>query len=131
MKHVKKSEDFLVSQKSRNDFSRCPSCQEGTLTEVNDILNEIDGYIFIIKGKRCSSCGIEFMNEKEGQQMISVAKRLGVWGHPLKLHRKLSKSARGTILRIPIDIEENMGLKGTEDIAISKIGDRKLLIEIE
>lgn len=110
---------------------KCPNCQQGILTEVNDILNEIDGYIFIIKGKRCSSCNIEFMNEKEGQQMISVAKRLGVWGHPLKLHRKLSRSARGTVLRIPTDIEENMELKGTEEVAISKIGNRKLLIEIE
>ncbi len=109
---------------------KCPHCPQGTLTEVNDILNEIDGYIFIIKGKRCSSCGIEFMNENEGQQMISVAKRLGVWGHPLKLHRKLSRSARGTMLRIPSDIEENMGIKGTEEVAISKIGERKLLVEI-
>ena len=110
---------------------KCPVCEQNDVQEVNDILHELDSYIFIAKGKRCLSCGNEFIDEKEGQQMITVAKRLGVWGHPLKLHRKLSKSARGTVLRIPTDIEENLNLKGTEDVAISKIGDRKILIEIE
>ena len=110
---------------------RCPICEQGILREVNDLMNELDGYIFVVKGKRCSSCSEEFLDEKEGQQMMTTAKRLGVWGQPLKLHRKLSKSARGTVLRIPSDIEDNLGLKGTEQVAISKIGDRKLLVEIE
>lgn len=110
---------------------KCPTCEQRTLMEVNDVVNDVDGYIFIMKGKRCSSCGEEFMDEREGQQMIQVAKRFGVWGNSLKLHRKLSKSARGTVLRIPSDIEENLRLKGTEGVAISKIGERKLLIEIE
>ncbi len=110
---------------------KCPICEQGTLREVNDIVNDLDSYMFIIKGKRCSSCGGEFMDEKEGQNMIQIAKRFGVWGNSLKLHRKLSKSARGTVLRIPSDIEENMELKGTEGVAISKIGDKKLLVEIE
>lgn len=109
---------------------RCPSCEKGNLIQVEDIANEVDSYIFIVKGKRCPACGIEFIDEHEGQRMITIARRLGVWGHPLKLHRKLSQSARGTILRIPSDIEENLGIKGTEEVFISKIGDKRLLVEI-
>ena len=110
---------------------KCPSCETENLVEVDDIANELDSYILITKGKRCTSCGMEFIAEKEGQRMITLARKLGVWGNPLKLHRKLSQSARGTILRIPTDIEHNLGLKGTEEVLISKIGDKKILIEIE
>ncbi len=63
--------------------------------------------------------------------MIRQARKLCVWGTQLKLHRKLSKSARGTVLRIPSDIEKELKLKGTEEILISKIGTNKLLIEID
>ncbi len=108
----------------------CPVCEKGNLIEVDDIISEIEGHFFVQKGKRCSNCGEEFINEKEGQKMIEIARKLGIWGEPLKLHRKLSKSARGTVLRIPTDIEKNMHLKGEEEILISKIGKNKLLIEV-
>lgn len=62
--------------------------------------------------------------------MISVARRLGIWGEPLKLYRKISKSARGMVLRIPSDIERNLKIKGGEEVAISKIGKRKIVIEV-
>lgn len=109
----------------------CPICENGLLAEVADITTELDGYIFVLKGKRCSSCSEEFIDEQEGQPMIHSARKFGIWGNPLKLHRKLSKSARGTVLRIPADIEKDFDLKGTEEVAISKIGERKLLVEIE
>ncbi len=108
----------------------CPVCRQGNMVEVDDIANELDGYILVVKGKRCSECGEEFIDEKEGQRMIHVARKLGMWEHPLKLRRKLSQSARGTVLRIPTDIEKSLGLKGTEDILISKIGDKKILLEV-
>ncbi len=109
----------------------CPSCEKGNLVPVEDIINEMDGYAFVIRGTRCMKCGEEFIEEEEGKKMINAAKKLGIWGEPLKLHRKLSKSARGTVLRIPTDIEENLNLKGNEHVAISKIGKNKILIEIE
>ena len=111
-------------------MEKCPMCEKGNLVEVQDIISEIEGHFFIVKGKRCTSCNEEFINEKEGQKMIEVAKRLGLWGEPLKLHRKLSQSARGTVLRIPTDMEKSMKLKGNEEVLISKIGKNKLLVEI-
>ena len=111
-------------------MKKCPVCGKGILVGANDIVSEIEGHFFIESGKRCASCGEEFINEKQGQKTIEIARRLGIWGTPLRLHRKLSKSARGTVLRIPSDVEGDMKLKGSEDVLISKIGKNKLLIEI-
>ncbi len=110
-------------------MTKCPIC-EGNLIEVDDIASEIEGHFFIEKGKRCTKCGEEFIAENQAQKTIEIARRLGIWGEPLKLHRKLSKSARGTVLRIPKDIEKTMHLKGNEEVLISKIGKNKLLVEV-
>jgi len=108
----------------------CPVCEKGKLMQVEDIISEIESYVFVEKGERCTSCGEEFIAEKEGQKMINIARRLGIWGEPLKLYRKLSKSARGTVLRIPGDIEKNLGIKGNEQVAVSRVGKKKILIEV-
>jgi hypothetical protein len=108
----------------------CPVCETGNLVPVEDIISEIDGYIFVEKGDRCTHCGEEFIPEDEGERMIKIAKKLNLWGEPLKLYRKLSKSARGIVLRIPSDLEKNLNIKGNEKIAISKIGKKKILIEL-
>ena len=96
---------------------------------ADDIVSEIDGYTFVERGRRCTNCGEEFIPEEESQRMIKVARRLGLWGQPLKLHRKLSRSGRGTVLRIPSDIERSLGIKGDEEVTISKAG-RKIIVEI-
>ena len=111
-------------------MKNCPSCQKGELIGVNDIIMDMDSYLFVVKGKRCVSCGEEIIREEEGQNVIAAAKKIGVWGQPLVLHRKLSRSARGTVLRIPSDIEKNLHIKGDEEVSISKVGPKKLLIEI-
>ena len=107
----------------------CPVCRKGKLVLVDDIVSEIEGLVFVERGTRCNACGEEFIGERQGQKTVEIARRLGVWGQPLKLYRKLSKSARGTVLRIPSDLERELGLKGNEEIAISKVG-RKILIDI-
>ena len=97
---------------------------------ADDIVSEIDGYTFVERGRRCTKCGEEFIPEEESQRMIKVARRLGLWGEPLKLRRKLSRSGRGTVLRIPSDIERSLGIKGDEEVTISKAG-RKIIVEIK
>ena len=108
---------------------RCPACGKGELVRANDITSGIEGYTFVERGWRCGSCGEEFIPEEEGERMIAVAKRLGIWGEPLKLRRKLSRSGGGTVLRIPIDIERALGLKGDEEVLITKTG-RRIIIEV-
>ena len=108
---------------------RCPVCGKGDLVPVDDIVSEIEGYTFVERGRRCTACGEEFIPEQEAQRTINVARRLGIWGEPLKLHRRLSRSGRGTVLRIPADIERSLGLRGNEEVAVSKVG-RKIMIEL-
>lgn len=109
--------------------SRCPVCGKGELVPVDDIVSEIEGYTFVERGRRCTACGEEFIPEEESQRLIKVARRLGIWGEPLKLRRKLSKSGRGTVLRIPSDIERSLGLRGDEEVSVTKAG-RKIIVEI-
>lgn len=111
-------------------MKNCHKCH-GNLLDADDIVNDLDGYFLVVKGKRCTQCGEEIIGEEELSRLVILAKKIGVWGEPLKLHRKLSKSAGGTVLRIPNDIEEGLHLKGNEQVAISKVGNNKILVEIE
>ena len=109
---------------------KCPACGKGKLVFAEDIMSDIEGYIFVEKGDRCDRCGEEFITQEEGDKMIRIARRLKLWGEPLKLYRKLSRSARGIVLRIPADLEKNLKIKGDEKITIQKVGKKKILIEI-
>ncbi len=111
-------------------YRRCPVCGIGELVPADDIVSEIDGYTFVEQGRRCTKCGEEFIPEDESHRMIKVARRLGLWGEPLKLRRKLSRSGRGTVLRIPSDIERSLGIRGDEEVTISKVG-RKIIVDIQ
>lgn len=106
---------------------KCPVC-EGKLIKVNNIILDIDSYIFVVNGERCESCKEEFPLEEETQRVVEASRKLGVWPEPLKLHRTLSKSGGTLMLRIPLDLEKQMNLKAGEDISLSKVGD-KIVIE--
>lgn len=110
---------------------KCPACGKGELLPVDDILSEIEGLTFVERGHRCSASGEEFIDEGDSNRTIKVARRLRIWGEPLKLRRKLSQSGRGVVLRIPEDLRRSMGLKGTESVALSKIGTKRILLEVE
>ncbi len=103
---------------------RCLACGKGNLEKVHDIVLEIEGYIFVVDGDRCSCCKEEFPCEDETQKVIETARKLGVWPEPMKLYRHLSKSGGGLIFRIPADLEKQLNLDENVEIAISKIGDK-------
>src|SRR3989338_6930561 len=102
----------------------CLNCEKGILEKAEDIILQISGYVFVTRGDRCSFCQEEFPDEKETERAIAAAKKLGVWPEPLKLHRHLSKSAGGLILRIPSDIERQLDLDENTEITVSKVGDK-------
>lgn len=107
---------------------KCKVCEKGNLIKVDDIVLEIEGYVFIVKGERCTGCNEEFPYQEETQKTISVARKLGVWPEPMKLYRHLSKSAGGLMLRIPSDLEKQLKLNENVEIAITKVGN-KIIIE--
>src|SRR5438132_11633589 len=96
--------------------TRCPNCGKRRLLPADDITSEIEGYTFVEQGLRCGACGEEFIPEEESQRMIGVARRLGIWGEPRKLRRKLARSGRGTVLRMPTGIEQRLQLRGGEGL---------------
>ena len=106
----------------------CPVCEKGEMIRVEDIVSEIGGFVFIEKGARCLNCGEEFIDEKESQRTIEIARKLGVWPEPMKLYRTLSKSGGTLVLRIPTDLERQMKLHPGEEVTITKVGN-KIVVE--
>ena len=106
---------------------KCRICEQGSLVKVDDIILEIEGYVFVVKGERCSSCNEEILNEDETQRTISIARKLGVWPEPMKLYRHLSKSGGGLVLRIPSDLEKQLKLNENVEIAITKLGNKIIM----
>ena len=111
-------------------MKKCLVCENGEMLKVEDIILELDGYVFILKGERCSNCNEEFPYQEETQRAINAARKLGVWPEPLKLYRHLSKSGGGLILRMPSDIERQLKLDESTEISITKVGN-KIVIELE
>ncbi|MBU1203823.1 MAG: YgiT-type zinc finger protein [Nanoarchaeota archaeon] len=111
-------------------MKKCPVCKQGNLEQTKNIILEIGGYVFIAKGHRCSKCGEEFPYEKETQDFIETARKMGVWPEPLKLYRHLSRSGKGLVFRIPTDLEKQLHLTDNTEIAITKLGN-KIIIEPE
>ena len=81
-------------------MKKCLNCESGELIPVEDMTLEIEGYVFIVKGERCTKCNEEFPYEKETENMIKTAQKLGIWPEPLKMYRHLSKSGNGLTLFI-------------------------------
>ncbi len=106
----------------------CPICEKEEMMDADDIILELDGYVFVVSGSRCEACGEEFVAEKETQNMVAAARKMGIWPEPLKLHRTLSKSGGSLVLRLPTDIERQLNLHAGEQVALSKTGN-KLVIE--
>lgn len=111
-------------------MKKCPICEKGKMEIVEDIVIEIEGYVFVVKGERCDKCKEEFPFEEETQRTISIARKLGVWPEPLKLYRQLSKSGGGLVFRIPADLEKQLKLDDKTEIGITKVGN-KIIIEPE
>jgi|SRR3989338_4445115 len=105
-------------------MKNCRICDKGKLETVEDIVMELEGYVFILKGERCNTCSEEFPYEDETKRVIDISKRLGIWPEPLKLFRHLSRSGGGLIFRIPSDIEKQLKLTEKVEISISKVGNK-------
>lgn len=106
----------------------CDICEQGNFENVEDIVMEIEGYLFVMKGDRCTSCRQEIPYELEAKKTIAIAQRLGVWPEPMKLYRHLSRSGGGLVFRIPADLERQLHLDEKTEIAISKVGN-KIVVE--
>ena len=111
-------------------MKKCLVCEKGSLEKVEDMVIELEGYIFVARGERCTHCKEEFPYEEETKRMINTAKKLGIWPEPLKLYRHLSRSGGGLVFRVPVDLERQLNLTEKTGIEITKVGN-KLVIGVE
>ena len=110
---------------------KCPVCEKGSLVTVEDILSEIEGYIFVEKGERCTHCGEEFIPEDEGERMIKIARKLKLWGEPLKLYSIYSPPEHHSNridIRQPQLIEQFTGHKDIDILIMLELDDETLNI---
>ena len=111
-------------------MKKCLICEKGNLIKADDILFEVENYVFILKGERCDYCNEEIPYEEEMYRAIEAAKKLGVWPEPMKLYRHLSRSCGGLVFRIRNDLEKQLKLDEKTEIGITKVGN-KIVIEPE
>ena len=64
--------------RKKSKMRKCHVCND-ELKKVDDITMELDNHTFVVKGERCTNCGEEFIGEAEGQRMIELARKAGVW----------------------------------------------------
>jgi hypothetical protein len=102
----------------------------GAYEKVDDIHCPFPGGIVVTSGYRCAGCGEEIFDEADMNRLISAAKKVGAWGGTTSLRRKLSRSGRTTVLRIPADIERILHLKGDETVDIEVAGKRKFIVQV-
>jgi hypothetical protein len=69
-------------------------------------------------------------NAKELDHIRTLRRKHGLERQPVPMNRKLGRSGRQVTVRIPADIERALKLKGTESVAFSVVGKRKILLEI-
>lgn len=107
-------------------LNKCYKC-ESEMKEVDTFVtiknNRIKAHAF-----KCTKCGEEEFSGREVDRIQKVTESLGIWGHGLKLKRKLQKIGKSTAVYIPSDIQKYLHLKPREEITIGVEG-RKIVIE--
>ena len=108
----KKSDRFLMSQKSQGDFLGCPVCQKGKMEKKKDIMEQ-DGIEF--EAYKCSECGEEIMNMKQLKVLADKYRKLR--------HAKditFAKWGNSIAVRIPSDIADEYNISAGKHGILTK-----------
>jgi len=57
-------------------MKNCPICKKGPFEQVDDIIFDVEGYIFILEGARCQNCKEEFPHRKKTRGMVGTTETL-------------------------------------------------------
>ena len=110
-------------------IGKCALCG-GTLSRADDIVCEFPEGAIVTAGYRCVACGEEIFDGADIDRLIGAARKIGAWGGKTTLRRKLSRSGRGTILRIPVDLERALAIKGDETVDIEVMGKKRFVVQV-
>lgn len=109
----------------------CPKCKKGTLVKAKeDII--VEG-VKLAKGldvEKCNKCGEVVLTVEQTSKLRAAAEEAGIWGHGIKLKRKVSKIGKKSALYIPVDVERTLGLTHGREVEIRVVG-KKMIVEAE
>lgn len=80
--------------------------------------------------EKCNQCGEVVLTVEQASKLRAAAEEAGIWGHGIRLKRKISKIGAKSALYIPVDVERMLGLKHGREVEIRVVG-KKMVVEAE
>lgn len=110
----------------------CPKCKKGTLVKVrDDIIVEGVKLAEGLEVEKCNRCGEAVLTVKQASKLRAAAEEAGIWGHGIRLKRKVSRIGRKSALYIPVDVERMLGLRHGREVEIRVAGKRMIVEAVE
>jgi hypothetical protein len=109
----------------------CSKCKKGTLIKAKEDI-VIEG-VKLAEGldvEKCNRCGEVVLTVGQASKLRSAAEEAGIWGHGIRLKRKVSRIGKKSALYIPVDVERMLGLKHGREVEIRVVG-KKMVVEAE
>jgi len=110
----------------------CPKCKKGTLVKAReDIIVEGVKLAEGLKVEKCDRCGEVVLTMEQASKLRGAAEEAGIWGHGIRLKRKVSRIGKKSALYIPVDVERMLGLKHGREVEIRVVGKRMVVEAVE
>jgi hypothetical protein len=71
-----------------------------------------------VRGFRCPKCKSELIPIEEGKRVQQLAEKLGLFGAPNALNRKIAQSGNNLVVYVPKEYERQLGLAKGDPIKI-------------
>lgn len=107
----------------------CSKCKKGTLVKRReDIIVEGVKLAEGLEVEKCNRCGEVVLTVEQASKLRAAAEEVGIWGHGIRLKRKISKIGKKSALYIPVDVERMLGLSHGHEVEIRIVG-KKMVVE--
>lgn len=117
------------SPRTRRASARCPVCEVGRL-RPGKIPYEYAGVRYgEYAGEVCDRCGEDFLTQAASDAIEAKAKGLGHWG--IAKRSKVGTSGHSLMVRIPKDVERELGIEKGDAVVVRPEGKNRIVIEIE
>ena len=109
----------------------CPRCKKGTLVKArDDIIVEGVKLAEGLEVEKCNRCGEVVLTVEQASKLRGAAEEAGIWGHGIRLKRKVSRIGKKSALYIPVDVERMLGLRHGRRVEIRVVG-KRMVVEAE
>jgi hypothetical protein len=109
----------------------CPKCRKGILVKAKeDIVVEGVKLAEKLGVEKCNKCGEVVLTVEQSSKLRTAAEEAGIWGHGIRLRRKVSKIGKKSALYIPVDVERTLGITHGCEVEIRVVG-KKMVVAVE